>query len=201
MFDRVDPGPQRVFDAAVCRSRAPRNASRACAPRRCPRAVRLRSTGRSPGTAPLVSTPPVAMNLMQSAPALRCSRTARRTSHGPSDSRPIHQPWPPVMQMTRPATTSVGPADFPASIASRRSTVTVPSAPRSRTVVTPDSSALRAFSAQTNARCIGVVEMNSPTVCASPLISRCACALTRPGTTAAASKSAASAGTRSRRGL
>ena len=39
------------------------------------------------GTAPLVRTPPVAMNLMQSAPALRCSRTARRTSHGPSDSR------------------------------------------------------------------------------------------------------------------
>ncbi len=100
------------------------------------------------GTEPLVSTPPVAMNLMQSAPSLRCSRTALRTSHGPSASRPIHQPWPPVMQTTRPAATIVGPASLPALMASRRSMARRSVPPRSRIVVTPAASALRAFSAQ-----------------------------------------------------
>ena len=56
------------------------------------------------GSTPGVMTPPVAKILMTSAPALSCSRTALRTSSGPSDSRPINlQPWPPVMQMPRPA--------------------------------------------------------------------------------------------------
>ena len=48
---------------------------------------------------------------MTSTPALSCSRTARRTSSGPSASRPIHQPWPPVMQMPLPAARMRGPGD------------------------------------------------------------------------------------------
>ena len=45
-----------------------------------------------PGSTPGVMTPPVAKILMTSAPILSCSRTALRTSSGPSASRPNHQP-------------------------------------------------------------------------------------------------------------
>src|SRR6266850_5748626 len=72
------------------------------------------------GSTPGVITPPVAKILMTSAPALSCSRTALRTSSGPSASRPImFQPWPPVMQMPLPAHSTRGPAMRPPRMASR----------------------------------------------------------------------------------
>ena len=55
-----------------------------------------------PGSTPGVITPPVAMSLMTSTPALSCSRTALRTSSGPSASRPTKLPWPPVMHTGAP---------------------------------------------------------------------------------------------------
>ena len=72
------------------------------------------------GSTPTVMTPPVAKILMTSAPALSCSRTALRTSSGPSASRPImFQPWPPVMHTPLPAHSTRGPAMRPCRMASR----------------------------------------------------------------------------------
>ncbi len=72
-----------------------------------------------PGSTPGVITPPVAMSLMTSAPALSCSRTALRTSSGPSASRPMKLPWPPVMHTARPAATIRGPEKSPSEMARR----------------------------------------------------------------------------------
>ncbi len=100
-----------------------------------------------PGSTPGVITPPVARILMTSAPALSCSRTALLTSSGPSASRPNRQPWPPVMQIPRPAARIRGPAITPARTASRTASAIVSRPPRSRAVVTPASTVCRARSA------------------------------------------------------
>src|SRR4051812_43337597 len=97
------------------------------------------------GPAPSPRTPPVEKNLMTPQPAAICSRVARRTSSGPSATRPISVPWPPVFVTPRPAATIRGPSTVPASIARPSSMTIVPFAPRSRTVVTPARSAARAF--------------------------------------------------------
>ena len=115
-------------------------------PCRCASSIAaLSSSGVScalPGTAPLVSTPPVAISLMQSAPASICSRTPLRASHGPSTARPIGQPWPPVMQSTLPATRIRGPQMRSLSTASRTSCAMPCELPKSRIVVTPAFTAL-----------------------------------------------------------
>ncbi len=71
----------------------------------------------APGEVPGVSTPPVAINLMTSAPARICSRTACTTSAGPSAWRPMNQACPPGMQIARPALSVRGPGMIPALIA------------------------------------------------------------------------------------
>ena len=58
-----------------------------------------------------VIIPPVDITLMAVTPALICDRTALRTSSGPSTSQPIHQPWPPVIVMTRPQVIIRGPGN------------------------------------------------------------------------------------------
>src|SRR5882724_4071439 len=59
-----------------------------------------------PGSTPGVITPPVAMSLITSAPALSCSRTALRTSSGPSASRHAHRA--PRAEDARPREQSLG---------------------------------------------------------------------------------------------
>ena len=142
-----------------------------------------------PGTAPLVSTPPVAMSLMQSAPSHICSRTALRASQGESTARPIGQPWPPVMQSTAPEARIRGPGTRPSSIASRTSAAMWFELPTSRIVVTPALTDFRAFSTARRSRWFGVVALIIPIRSGSPLPSRCAWALTRPGVTLAPSRS------------
>ena len=142
-----------------------------------------------PGTAPLVSTPPVAITLMQSAPSNICSRTALRASYGLSTIRPANQPCPPVMQITLPAARMRGPGMRPAAIASRTSIATLPVQPTSRTDVTPACSVLRAFSTAWSTRWFGVSERTAFIVSVSPVISKCTCALTSPGVTHSAARS------------
>ena len=92
------------------------------------------------GTTPGVSTPPVAIALMKCAPALSSARVAPRTPSGPSASRPMKWPCPPVIVMTRPAARIRGPGTSPSSTARARSIAMPLAAPHSRTEVTPDSS-------------------------------------------------------------
>lgn len=67
-------------------------------------------------------TPPVAMILTKSAPPLICSRAALRQSSGPSHSRPVLQPWPPVMHRHCLAIWMFGPSNRPSFSAFFRST-------------------------------------------------------------------------------
>ena len=71
------------------------------------------------GLTPGVITPPVAMILTRSQPACTCSRTALTTSSTPSATRPMRLPWPPVMQIMRPAARMVGPMKAPRAMALR----------------------------------------------------------------------------------
>ena len=62
-----------------------------------------------PGSTPLVITPPVAIILIKSTPALSCVRTAFKQASFPSASIPSCHPWPPVIHMTLPAQYIWGP--------------------------------------------------------------------------------------------
>ena len=109
----------------------------------------------------LLFTPPVAVNLITSAPWEICRRTARRQSSAPlqllvaRDRRSSSMSrftllaasaWPPVPEIPKPAATIVGPAIRPDAMASRRAVTLWTSEPRSRTVVKPASSVRRALS-------------------------------------------------------
>src|SRR5438445_739926 len=97
------------------------------------------------GGAPSPRMPPVEKSLITFAPAATGSRTALRTSSGPSAIRPTSKPWPPVVVTPRPDATTRGPSTNPLSIARPRSMTIVPFALRSRTVVTPARKAARAL--------------------------------------------------------
>ena len=105
------------------------------------------------GFTPGVSTPPLANSLMASAPARISSRTALRTSSGPSASRAMKPcPCPPDIVTPIPTATTRGPSTSPSSVAFARSMLSRSAAPRSRTVVTPPASVARACSAVRQAR-------------------------------------------------
>ena len=76
---------------------------------------------------------------MKCAPPFSSARVAPRTPSGPSASRPMKWPCPPVMVMTRPAARIRGPVTMPSSTARARSMAMPLAAPQSRTEVTPDS--------------------------------------------------------------
>src|SRR3990172_3129194 len=118
-----------------------------------------------PGSTPGVITPPVAKILMTSAPALSCSLTARRTSSGPSASRPNHQPWPPGLQIPRP--------------------------PSSRTVVTPASTVSRARTTILTAVSASGASRSRVTGSGSPPRQRWTWALMSPGSSVRPSRRSA----------
>ena len=72
-----------------------------------------------PGSTPFVITPPVAIILIKSTPFLSRVLAAFLHSSTPSASIPPCQPWPPVIQMQRPAHNMCGPLTRPASTQSR----------------------------------------------------------------------------------
>ena len=90
-----------------------------------------------PACRPVVIIPPVAISLIEVAPLRRFLRVARRTASGPSACRPIHQPCPPVIVMTRPLASMCGPAISPAAMSAASSIGISPGPPTSRIVVTP----------------------------------------------------------------
>src|SRR5664280_2119771 len=133
------------------------------------------------GVTPGVRTPPVAITLMKWAPSLISVRVARRIASGPSASRPMKCPWPPVMVMTRPATFIRGPGMNPCSIALASSMAMPLAAPQSRTVVPPDSSVSRAPRAP---RSVAIGMLSSRTWAkrsAAPSLHRWTWQLMRPG--------------------
>jgi hypothetical protein len=82
---------------------------------------------------------------MTAAPTATCSRVAPRTASAPSATRPTSMPWPPVIVMPRADAMMRGPSSPPRSIWRASSTTIEPFAPRSRTVVTPLRTVMRAF--------------------------------------------------------
>ena len=121
----------------------------------------------APGFVPLVSTAPVAMILMKSAPYRRMFRTferiwstpevtPNRSSRGITESTstasPVRSPPPPGHVTYAPAQRIRGPSTSPASIASRNATSTnARNVPMSRTVVKPAMIVLRALRTPPNA--------------------------------------------------
>src|SRR5499427_8888072 len=133
------------------------------------------------GSTPGVSTPPVAITLMKCAPPLISARTAFRTSSGPSASRPMKWPWPPVIVTTRPAARTRGPSMSPWSTALAISSAIWLAAPQSLIVVTPASSASRALS---TARIVAIGTVSLTTWAnrsAAPSLHRWAWQLIMPG--------------------
>ena len=134
-----------------------------------------------PGSTPGVITPPVAMILITSAPALSCSRTALRASSGPSASRPSQCPCPPVMHTGRPAARMRGPSMSPSWMARRTAISTYSRPPRSRTVVTPARAVSRARSSALIAVSASGSSRSGRTGSASAPRQRCTWQLMSPG--------------------
>ena len=126
----------------------------------------------APGVVPSVSTAPVAMTLMKSAPPLRMRRTRVRTSSAlfatpnrrsigtaasTSGASPVTSPPPPETVTNAPAHIMRGPGVSPASIASRSAQSTnARNVPTSRTVVNPASTVARALRTPVIASCAAV---------------------------------------------
>ena len=196
MLDRAGAGPDRPLRRPRRRARGPRRTRRTRRPPRPRRAARPRSSSGAPGTPPRVSTAPVPMHLMRSAPPISRRRTRSRTSSTDrttpnrrssgslmSRARPTTSPPPHGAVMKAPAHCIRGPRTSPASIASRSAqSVNARNEPTSRTVVKPASMVWRACRTPIRTSCAAdVVVDGTPAVWTSPM--RCVCMSIRPGRT------------------